>query len=129
MANRILNFLKYHIQDNSVFIGGEPTVNVKYETSTLNPLNNRFFSITVNADDEKLTIDDQLGNRRSVVKGQNYNLVGREYWIQNVDRINNTQLYNASDVVVHQIDGPLFFQREQLTKWEDEVEELLVNNN
>ena len=138
VANRILNFLKYHIQDNSVFIGGEPTVNVKYETSTLNPLNNRFFSLTVNADDDKLTIVDQLGNERKVVKedrsadgrlqGKNYNLIGREYWIQNAQNVNNTQLYNASDVVVHQIDGPLFYQEAQLTKWQEEVEALMPDN-
>ena len=128
VANRILNFLKYHIQDNSVFIGGEPTVNVKYETSTLNPLNNRFFSLTVNADDDKLTIVDQLGNERKVVKGDNYNLIGREYWIQNAQNVNNTQLYNASDLVVHQIDGPLFYQEAQLTKWQEEVEALMPDN-
>ena len=129
VANRILNFLKYHIQDNSVFIGGEPTAGVKYETSTLNPLNNRFFSVTVNADNEKLEVIDQLNNHRHVVKGQNYNLIGREYWIQNAQNVNNTQLYNASDLVVHQIDGPLFYQEAQLTKWQKEVEALTLKNN
>ena len=129
VANRILNFLKYHIQDNSVFIGGEPAVGVKYETSTLNPLNNRFFSVTVNAGDEELTIEDQLRNVRHVVKGDNYNIVGREYWIQNAQNVNNTQLYNASDLVVHQIDGPLFYEEAQLTKWQEEVEALKITDN
>lgn len=129
VANRILNFLKYHIQDNSVFISGEPIVNVKYETSTLNPLNNRFFSLTVNADDDELTIEDQVGNVRKVLKGDNYNLIGREYWIQNAQNANNTQLYNASDVVVHQIDGPLFYQESQTTKWQTEIDALTLNNN
>ena len=124
VANRILNFLKYHIQDNSVFIGGEPTVGVKYETSTLNPLNNRFFSLTVNADDDQLTVEDQLRNVRHVVKGDTYNIIGREYWIQNAQNVNNTQLYNASDLVVHQIDGPLFYQETQLTKWQTEIDAL-----
>ena len=128
VANRILNFMKYHIQDNSVFIGGEPTTNVKYETSTLNPLNNRFFSVTVNADDDRLTVTDQLGNTRTVVKGDNYNIIGREYWIQNANNVNSTQLYNASDLVVHQIDGPLFYESAQLTKWQDEIDALRANN-
>ena len=128
VANRILNFLKYHIQDNSVFIGGEPTTDVKFETSTLNPLNNRFFSVTVTADDDQLTVIDQLNNVRHVVKGDNYNLIGREYWIQNAQNVNNTQLYNASDVVVHQIDGPLFYQEAQLTKWQEEVDKLKIEN-
>ena len=126
VANRILNFLKYHIQDNSVFIGGQPANGVMYESSTLNPLVNRFFSLTVTANDDELTITDQLKNRRSVVKeGGNYNLIGREYWIQNAQNVNNTQLYNASDVVVHQIDGPLFYQQQQLTRWEEEVMEVI----
>ena len=127
VANRILNFLKYHIQDNSVFIGGEPAVNMKYETSTLNPLNNRFFSVTVNANDDELTIVDQLQNKRTVVKGDNYNLMGREYWIQGAQNANMTQLYNASDVVVHQIDGPLFYEQQQLTPWREAVDSLKNN--
>lgn len=127
VANRILNFVKYHIQDNSVFVGGEPVVGVKYETSTLNPLNKRFFSVTVNADDDQLTIVDQLSNKRAVVKGDNYNVIGREYWIQGIQNVNATQLYNASDIVVHQIDGPLFYEQDQLTPWRDAVAALMNN--
>ena len=121
VAERIVNFLKYHIQDNSVFIGGETNNAVKYETSTLNPLNNRFFSVTVSADDSNMSIPDQLGNPRHVVKGNNFNLIGREYWIQSATNVNSTQLYNASDLVVHQIDGALFFDKAQLTSWQDEI--------
>ena len=124
VADRIINFLKYHIQDNSVFIGGQPVNNVMYETSTLNPVNSRFFSVTVNADDNNLTIVDQLKNKRSVIKGANYNLIGREYWIQSATNVNSAKIYNASDLVVHQIDGALFYDAAQLTKWEDEVNKL-----
>ncbi len=126
VANRIMNFVKYHIQDNSVFIGGGETINnVKYETSTLNPRNKRFYSITVTADDNNLTIKDQQKNTRHVVKSNSlYNLMGREYWIQNAKNPNHTEmLYNASDVVVHQIDGPLLYDESQLTNWKDEVRE------
>lgn len=122
VANRITNFLRYHIQDNSVFIGGEPVSNMKYETATLNPANKRFFSVLVTADDNSMTITDQLGNVRNVVKNKNlYNLIGREYWVQAVTNVNNNQIYNASDLVVHQIDGALFYDDTQLTPWEDEV--------
>lgn len=122
VANRITNFLRYHIQDNSVFIGGEPVSNMKYETATLNPANKRFFSVLVTADDNNMTITDQLGNVRNVVKNKNlYNLIGREYWVQAVTNVNNNQIYNASDLVVHQIDGALFYDDAQLTPWEDEV--------
>jgi hypothetical protein len=128
VANRILNFMKYHIQDNSVMIGSEPVSEAKYETSTLNPLNKRFYSLTVSTNADGLTVKDLMGNQRSVVKGDNYNLIGREYWIQDADKVNRTKLYNASDVVVHQIDGVLLYQQQQLTPWREEVEALKVEN-
>jgi hypothetical protein len=118
--------LRYHIQDNSVFIGGQPADEVKYETSKLNPLNSRFFSLTVTADDNRMQIVDQLGNKRNVVKDRGlYNMIGREYWKQSG---NNDIIYNASDVVVHQIDGPLFYDKNQLTSWKDEIEALKSSN-
>ena len=122
VANRILNFLRYHIQDNSVYIGGEPVTDMKYETSTLNPLNKRFYSVQVTADDNGLTITDQLGNKRNVLKnGGLYNIIGREYWVEAAANINSINLYNASDLVVHQIDGALFYDESQLTRWQDEI--------
>lgn len=125
VANRILNFLRYHIQDNSVFIGGEPVADMKYETSTLNPLNKRFYSVQVTADDNSLTITDQLGNKRNVMKnGGLYNIIGREYWVEAASNINSINLYNASDLVVHQIDGALFYDESQLTPWQDEISKI-----
>jgi hypothetical protein len=123
VSERIMNFVKYHIQDNSIFISGNPVNHVKFETSTLNPKNKRFYSLEVTADDNSLTIIDLLGNIRHVLKGAaTANLIGREYWIQNANNPNhNEMLYNASDVVVHQIDGPLFYDATQLTNWQDEV--------
>ena len=127
VANRIMNFAKYHIQDNSVFIGGDSIISqTLYETSTLNPRTKRFYSVTVDADDSQLTIEDQLGNKRSVVKGANCNLIGREYWIKDAAKPNSVKIYNASNIVVHQIDGPLFYETAQkATKWQDEVEETI----
>ncbi len=125
VADRILNFVKYHIQDNAVFIGGEEAKGVKYESSTLNPNNKRFYSLEVSADDTQLSIKDLLGNERHVVTtGSSYNLMGREYWIQGKDKPNTTSLYNASDVVVHQIDGALLYDAAQQTKWQDEINAL-----
>ena len=81
----------------------------------------------LNLDNSNLTIADQLGNtRRVLTNGNNYNVVGREYWIQNANNVNSTNLYNASDLVVHQIDGPLFFEQKQLTSWQEEVDAIPV---
>ena len=126
ITDRITDFLRYHIQDNAVMIGGEPAVNLKFESSKLNPENKRFFSVEVNANDDQMTIKDQLGNTRHVVKaGNRYNIIGREYWIQKSGE--NTNIYNASDVVVHQIDGALFFDKKQLTSWRDEIKSSTSN--
>ncbi len=123
VSDRINNFLRYHFQDNSVTIGGMPTVNVKYETFKINPANKRFFSLTVSADDEKLTLEDQLGNKRRVVtEGGRYNSLCREYWIQTKNKLD--YIFNASDAVVHEIDGALFYEAGQLTKWRDELNKL-----
>ena len=63
-----------------------------------------------------------------MVKDNNYNLIGREYWIQSAQNVNSTLLYNASDVVVHQIDGPLLYDEKQLTSWKEEVMKLKIED-
>lgn len=131
VANRIMDFAKYHIQDNSVFISGTPTDNVKFETSTLNQKNKRFYSLQVTADDKSMSIVDLTGNTRHVIttSADTYNRMGREYWVQNANNANhNEMLYNASDVVVHHIDGPLIYDASQLTSWKEEVGALLMKN-
>ena len=125
-----MDFVKYHIQDNSVYISGTSVHQVKYETSTLNPKNKRFYSVQVTADDHSLSISDLTGNTRHVIATDGcYNLMGREYWIQNANNANhNEMLYNASDVVVHQIDGPLLYDEKQLTSWKEEVMKLKIED-
>ena len=120
LAARIINFLKYHIQDNSVIIGGADNASVKFETFTNNPANKRFYSIMVTSDKDRLEVTDQMGTHCSVVKTSGlYNIQGREYWIKNKDKENDV-IYNASDVVVHQIDGALIYnQKEQLNSWRE----------
>jgi len=129
VSERIMNFVKYHIQDNSIYVSGNPVNGTKYETSTLNAKNKRFYNVRVTADDYGMSITDQTGNTRHVVttSKDTYNLMGREYWL-NVPR-NNTNhgemIYNASDVVVHCIDGPLIYDASQQTNWKQEVTALL----
>ena len=119
LATRIINFLKYHIQDNSVIIGGQNNIATKYETFTNNPANKRFYSVTVTSDDSGLTVTDQLGEVRKLIKSSGlYNIQGREYWIKNKDT-DNDEIYNASDVVVHLIDGALLYNTAQKTSWKE----------
>ncbi len=123
VANRILNFMKYHIQDNAIYLEGSTVEKAKFETSTLNPQNKRFYSLEVTADKDGISVTDQLGNTRLVQQGANSNIAGREYWITNASNLRNNSLYNASDVVVHQIDGVLLYEASQTTTtWKAEVD-------
>ena len=125
LTDRINNFLRYHIQDNSVIIGGLDNSEVKYETFKINNANKRFFSLTVTSDDSRMQLVDQMNNVRNVVKKEGlYNNQGREYWIDS----KTDQIYNASDVVVHLIDGTLLYGGEQLTPWKDEIDALITTS-
>lgn len=124
LSDRINNFLRYHIQDNSVALGGAPQANVKYETFKINPLTKRFYSVTVNTDADGLKVTDQMDNSCHVVKTEGlYNNLCRDIWVENASTA--PQIYSASDVVVHSIDGALFYGEEQMTRWEDEVRSLI----
>lgn len=134
IANRIINFVRYHIQDNSVFIGAKDTYaesaeGTRYETAKLNPLNNRFFALEVklNNGSRTMTVKDQLGNTREVMTaGGLYNLMCREYWFSG-GRAGSTgrSINSASDAVVHQINGVLLFDNSLTSKtWQQELDEI-----
>ncbi len=124
LAEKIMDFVKYHIQDNSIYIGGEFKIDQddidagktdkSYETAYLNA-DNQFVTLSVRADDEGIYIKDAAGNNVLVQKnyGQSgkalYNIMCREY-VYDVapDAIAAlTKLYTSSYAVIHQIDKPL----------------------
>lgn len=63
-----------------------------------------------------MTITDAMHNTRHIItSGGMYNLQGREYWLNNKDVTKATKIMNSSSLVVHAIDGPLFFDKDQFT--------------
>lgn len=62
IKKRIMDFVRYHIQDNSVIIGGQAVTNTAYESMLRNPVTNRYYSLTVNSDANGLTVKDVSGN-------------------------------------------------------------------
>ena len=117
IRQRILDFLRYHIQDYSVFMG-QGSVNGRYETSKLNTVNKKFYSLHVDADNTHINVTDILNNKRRVLTNNKklYNNMCREYLFTNKDPESaaNGNLYSSSYAVVHLIDGPLFFSNSQL---------------
>ena len=113
IKNRIVNFLRYHIQDNSVFIGDNSTSGLEYETGMLNPANRRFYTIQVNKTANSMELIDYLDNAPVKVVTDNeglYNNVCREYDFK------DGKIYTSSSAVVHLIDGALFYDKSQLEK-------------
>ena len=94
----------------------------RYESMKRNLETGRFYPLTAKSDPQSLTVTDVLGNVRNVVtSGGLYNKICREYWYNGTG--NNATLFMASDAIVHQIDGPLFY--EKMRPWREVVKEAL----
>ncbi len=128
----LLDFVKYHIQDNSIFIdqgfvSGEyesgkteliKSTSVDEETGQEKPWDGTYspgrpYKLKVNVSPSGLTVTDVMGNTRNVVtSGNAYNIMVREYWADGTSANTiptNTTLNNSSFAVIHAIDGPLYF--------------------
>lgn len=70
MLRSIINFAKYHFQDNSVYVDNT-ILNKSYTSAVINESTNRFYELEVTAEGNTYTVTDDLGNaRRVIVDGQ-----------------------------------------------------------
>jgi hypothetical protein len=130
VANIINSFIRYHIQDNSVYVGGEPRNNVSYETGTLNKINNRFFTVSVTTDGSSGEVKG-LGNDAAIpFASEFYNKPGREIWIElpsdasslTVNNVLSSKIAASSYIVVHKINGTLCYDKNlQQQNWIDRL--------
>ena len=130
--DQLKNFVKYHIQDNSVYVGadfnpgvddrtGLPAEKAEYETAFMNA-NQQFVKMTVKGGND-VTINDKNGHTRTVVKAQAvggkpyYNIMCREYEVKPFTSsatlseasygTGEFSIETSSYAVVHLIDEPL----------------------
>ena len=121
----IVNFLRYHVQDHSIAVNMAPEndgsyVNA-YESMKRNLETGRFFPLEVDFSGNQLSVKDVTGQTRHVVKTEGlYNQICREYWYEGSG--NTAITFMASDAVVHQIDGPLLY--EKLTPWKEQLKQI-----
>jgi len=114
LENTLRNFVKYHVQDNSVYYGGEFKIDTihttsreaNYETAYMNE-NLQFAKVAVRSDKTGIFITDEVGNTRKVVLTDDnyYNIMCREYEYN--ASVASTELETSSYAVVHMIDAPL----------------------
>ena len=120
----IVSFLRNHIQDHAIAINMAPEngqFQNSFETMRRNLETGRFYPLTVNNEGGQMWVQDLQGNKRNVIKTQGlYNRFCREYWFKDTG-----ETYMASDVVVHQIDGVLLF--EKMTPWQEQLKKVRRN--
>ena len=133
-----MNFLKYHIQDNALFIGAEEE-NGDFETAVIDPSTERFFRVSavLSADDITLTdkatpdwaianrnnadYESELKKRQAHVVTTNpalYNLVAREFQYDAQDASRANAIETSSSAVIHLIDKPLQIEYWKIDNWE-----------
>ena len=110
----IVNFLKYHIQDNALYIGAQ-NESGNYETALINSKTKRFYMLQTALKDDSIEITDATGVKHTVTKKTDtsgkdlYNIQAREYLYDNKDATTATNLYTTSSAVIHLIDSPLAY--------------------
>ena len=108
MITVLVNFVKYHFQDQSVFVDNVTATN-QYQTSCIDNVTNSYLSLTVNQSPSVLSIKDRSGNTVSVVSSEaNRNLLARDISL-NARGSSAAYISNSSYAVIHQIDGYLNF--------------------
>ena len=110
-STKIVDFIKYHIQDNAMFIGAGSTSG-DFETAVIDPSTERFYRLNVSADNSGITINDNAGNTRHVLTNDKtlYNLMAKEWQYNNKDASLAGEIETSSSAVIHLIDGPLMLK-------------------
>ena len=114
----IVNFLKYHIQDNALYIGAQAESG-DFETSLINNQTKRFYMLKSALKEDAIEVVDATGATHRVNKNtyiddygktrELYNIQAREYLYDSKDATTATNLYTTSSAVIHLIDSPLAY--------------------
>lgn len=127
-VNKLRRFIRYHIQDNSVFIKGTKESDKEYLTETIDNETKLFYPLFVTNTGDNLTVRDYIGGKANVSTQEGrYNLIGRDI------RVNNssgstlspnigaaTTIESYSCTVTHQIDNILWYE-EPSSQWHTDL--------
>lgn len=120
--NKIKNFIRYHIQDNSVYINAEfNRGDSYYQTAFMRESDKQFVRLHVVSDNDGIVLTDAKNNVRNVKTddAKYYNIMCREYQIAkgfdlsadaskgNITDVASARIETSSYAVIHLIDGPL----------------------
>lgn len=120
MITMLVNFMKYHFQDQAFYVDKVEKAEAPYQTSCTDYSeegNLNYVNITMRQANDKIFVTDRTGLTQEVVEP--YNVLARDV---NYDAIvNNPNSYptinSSSYVVLHQVNNPLTFV--DRSKWEE----------
>lgn len=118
-ASCLLNFIRGHFQDNSIFADKLPIAATSYETATLDDDGKKFVSVTVESsgnntlkvykereDGSKIYECNVTGTINKMTRDYNTNV---DFSTGNVSSLSNSQINSSSFAVIHQVDGVLHY--------------------
>ena len=112
MINTLVNFLKYHFQDESVFVDN---VNESGDYMTACISNDNYVNLNVKQTNGSMVLTDAAGQKVSVSAAQQ-NLIARD---AHYNATTNPRLIESSSyVVVHQLDQALHFKALSDGRWD-----------
>lgn len=114
-ANQIIRFLRYHFQDNAVFLDKMP-VSSEYQTATLNTNTETFYKLKVSGGGTSLRITDGSGDAPAVVSNSVqglYNIMARDFKFNSSKPANANTIITSSYIVIHQINRCLYYDGEK----------------
>ncbi len=126
MCTCIINFVRYHFVDKSVFADNIGFADANNETSAMNPRTNRNYSLKIQRPGgHKLIVTDLAGNVRNLVAGgvdgKDFNVVACDMDCNSsadptssepVSKADAWKIVSTSYAAIHQIDGYLDFEEE-----------------
>ena len=118
----LVNFLRYHFQDNSLFVNGATSSIVAYETAAFSTTGKKtYYKLYTKLAPGKLTLYSDPNDASTAVNvitsdPAKYNIMAREYKFNNKDREKATQIETSSFASIHQIDKVLLYEKDQLKK-------------
>lgn len=109
MITMLMNFLKYHFQDQSLFVDNV-TSDESYQTSCIDNVKNVYLTLRAVQSDGALTVYDETGVGKKVLDINN--IMARDADFDKAVANNALSIRNSSFVVLHQIEKPLLFKKE-----------------
>lgn len=107
MITMLVNFVKYHFQDQSFYVDNV-TSSGSYQTSCIDNKENVYMELSVEQTEGKMTVKG-IGNASPVNVIAPYNLLARDANYNIAPKNTATTIKNSSYIVLHQVDNVLNF--------------------